>query len=95
VLARAQAVAGFLAGAGLSAAGEGPPPSQAADRDLLAELLRLRLAIRRYAVNVNQAFAVLHSTGEAPLWLSQAVVGAHQAVLSADAATRRVSGRQS
>ncbi len=86
-------VAGFLAGAGLSVAGQGPPPSQAADRELLVELLRLRLAIRRYAVNVNQAVAALHSTGDAPVWLSRAVVGAHQAVLSADAATRRVTGR--
>ena len=82
-------VAGFLAGAGLAVAGQGPPPSQAADRELLAEPLRLRLAIRRYAVNVNQAVAALHSTGDAPVWLSQAVVGAHRAVLSVDAATRR------
>ena len=86
-------VAGFLAGAGLSVAGQGPPPSQAADRELLAELLRLRLAIRRYAVNVNQAVAALHSTGDAPVWLSRAVYGAHRAVVSVDAATRRVVGR--
>jgi hypothetical protein len=87
-------VAGFLAGAGLSVAGQGPPPSQAADRELLAELLRLRLAIRRYAVNVNQAVAALHSTGQAPVWLSRAVAGADRAVASADAATRRVTGRR-
>ena len=86
-------VAGFLAGAGLSVAGQGPPPSQTADRELLGELLRLRLAIRRYAVNVNQAVAALNSTGDAPVWLARAVTGAHQAVLSADAATRRVTGR--
>jgi hypothetical protein len=84
---------GFLAGAGLAAAGQGPAPSQSVDRELLAELLRLRLAIRRYAVNVNQAVAALHSTGDAPVWLSRAVAGAQQAVLSADAATRRVTGR--
>ena len=86
-------VAGFLAGAGLSVAGQGPPPSQAADRELLGELLRLRSAIRRYAVNVNQAVAALNSTGEAPVWLWRAVAGADRAVLSADAATRRVTGR--
>ena len=86
-------VAGFLADAGLSVAGQGPPPSQTADRELLGELLRLRLAIRRYAVNVNQAVAALHSTVEAPVWLSRAVAGADRAVLSADAATRRVSSR--
>lgn len=87
-------VAGFLAGAGLSVAGQGPPPSQAADRELLGELLRLRLAIRRYAVNVNQAVAALHSTGQAPVWLARAVAGADQAVLSVDAATRGLSGRR-
>jgi hypothetical protein len=87
-------VAGFLAGAGLSVAGQGPPPSQAADRELLAELVQLRLVIRRYAVNVNQAVAALHSTGEAPAWLSRAVAGADRAVVSADAATRRVTGRR-
>lgn len=68
--------AGVLAKAGLSVAGHGPPPSQTADRELLAEVLRLRTVIRRYAVNVNQAVTVLHSTGQAPFWLSQAVDGA-------------------
>ena len=86
-------VAGFLAGAGRAVAGQGPVPSHAVDRELLAELLRL--AIRRYAVNVNQAVAALHSTGDAPVRLSWAVAVAHQAVLSADAATRRVTGRPS
>ena len=87
-------VTGFLAGAGLAVAGQGPPPSQAVDRELLAELLRLRTVIRRYAVNVNQAVAVLHSTGDAPVWLRQAVAGADRAVASVDAATQRVSGRR-
>ena len=86
-------VAGFLAGAGLSVAGQGPAPAQEADRELLGELLRLRLAIRRYAVNVNQAVPALNSTGQAPLWLSRAVAGADRAVRSADEATRRVTGR--
>jgi len=58
---------GFLAGAGLSAAGRGPGPSRSGDRELLAELLSLRTALRRYAVNVNQAIAALHSTGDAPV----------------------------
>lgn len=57
------AVSGFLAGAGPSVAGQGPPPSQAADRERLGELLRL--AIRRYAVNVNQAVAARNGTGQA------------------------------
>ena len=84
---------GFLAGAGLAAAGQGPAPSQSVDRELLAELLSLRAAIRRYAVNVNQAVALMHSTGETPVWLSRAVAGAHRAVVSVDAATQRVARR--
>jgi len=84
---------GFLALAGLAAAGQGPGPSQTADRELLAELLSLRTAIRRYAVNVNQAVAVLHSTGDAPIWLRLAVAGADRAVASADRATTRVARR--
>ncbi len=84
---------GFLAGAGLAAAGQGPGPSRSGDRELLAELLGLRTAIRRYAVNVNQAVAALHSTGDAPVWLARAVAGADRAVVSADAATQRVARR--
>ena len=84
---------GFLALAGLVAAGQGPGPSQSADRELLAELLHLRTALRRYAVNVNQAVAALHSTGDAPIWLSRAVAGADRAVASADEATTRVARR--
>jgi hypothetical protein len=86
-------VAGFLGGAGLFVAGEGPPPSQAVDRELLGELLRLRLAIRRYAVNVNQAVAALHSTGDAPVWLSRAVAGADRAIVNVDAATQQITRR--
>ncbi len=84
---------GFLAGAGLAAAGHGPTPSQSVDRELLAELLSLRAAIRRYAVNVNQAVVLMHSTGETPVWLSRAVAGARRAVVNADAATHRVARR--
>ncbi len=84
---------GFLAGAGLAAAGRSSTPSQSVDRELLAELLSLRAAIRRYAVNVNQAVVLMHSTGETPVWLSRAVAGAHRAVVSADAATQRVARR--
>jgi hypothetical protein len=84
---------GFLAAAGLAAAGQGPAPSQSVDRELLAELLSLRAAIRRYAVNVNQAVTLMHSTGETPIWLARAVAGAHRAVVSADAATQRVARR--
>ena len=86
---------GYLACSGLAAASQGPAPSQSADRELLAELLSLRTAIRRYAVNVNQAVAAIHSTGDAPIWLSRAVLGAQLAVVSADEATQRVARRLS
>ena len=86
-------VAGFLAGAGLSVAGQGPAPSQAADRELLGELLRLRLAIRRYAVNVNQAVAALNSGVGAPVWLAQAVAGCDRAVRRVDDVTVQLSRR--
>ena len=33
----------------------------------------LRAAIRRYAVNVNQAITQLNATGQGPAWLSEAV----------------------
>jgi len=46
-----------------------------------------------YAVNVNQAVVLMHSSGDTPLWLSRAVAGAHRAVVSADAATQRVARR--
>mgnify|MGYP000389074695 CR=1 FL=1 len=40
------------------------------DRELLAELIQARLALRRYAVNlnVNQIAAALNSGGQAPVW---------------------------
>ncbi len=84
---------GYVAATALAVAENSRLPDASGDRELLAQLLQARLAVRRYAVNVNQAVAALHSTGDAPVWLSRAVAGAHQAVLSADAATRRVTGR--
>ena len=42
------------------------------DRELLAELLQARLALHRYAVNVNQVAAALNSGRQAPVWLSHA-----------------------
>ena len=56
------------------------------DRELLAELIQARLALRRYGVNVNQAAAVLNSGGQVPVWLEQAVAGGERAVARVDAA---------
>lgn len=56
------------------------------DRELLAELIQARLALRRFGVNVNQAAAVLNSGGEVPVWLEQAVAGGDRAVARVDRA---------
>lgn len=63
------------------------------DRELLGELIQARLALRRFAVNVNQAAAVLNSLGRAPVWLEQAVAGAVRAVERIDAAAGLVARR--
>lgn len=63
------------------------------DRELLAELIQARLALRRYAVNVNRVAAALNSGGTAPVWLEQAVAGAIRAVAGIDAAAQKLSCR--
>lgn len=63
------------------------------DRELLAELIQARLALRRYAVNVNQVAAALNSGGTAPVWLEQAVAGANRAVAGIDAAAQKLFRR--
>jgi hypothetical protein len=86
-------VSGFVAGAALASTGVGALPSQSVDRELLGELLAIRTALRRYAVNVNQAVAALNSGGPAPVWLERAIAGADRAVARVDEATVRVSQR--
>lgn len=81
---------GFLAAAGLSIATGQRPPAPMVDREVLGELLALRTAIVRYGVLVNQALAAWHSTGNAPVWLQQAMHGAHRAVRRVDEATDRL-----
>ncbi len=63
------------------------------DRELLAELIQARLALRRYGVNVNQAAAVLNSGGNAPVWLEQAIAGGDRAVVRVDAAAAALARR--
>ena len=63
------------------------------DRELLAELVQARLALRRYAVNVNQIAAALNSSGAAPVWLDRAVAGADRAVARLDAVAQRLVRR--
>jgi len=63
------------------------------DRELLAELVQARLALRRYAVNVNHIAAALNSSGVAPVWLDRAVAGADRAVDRLDAVAQRLVRR--
>jgi hypothetical protein len=65
------------------------------DRELLAELIQARLALRRYAVNVNQIAAALNSGGQAPVWLDRAVAGADRAVALLDTAAQTLARRLS
>ena len=71
------------------------PPDASGDRKLLAELLQARLAVRRYAVNVNQGIAALHSGAGAPVWLQQAAAGCDRAVDRLDELTSLLLQRRS
>ena len=57
---------GYVAATALAVAAGSRPPDASGDRELLAELLQARLAVRRYAVNVNQGIAALHSAAGTP-----------------------------
>jgi len=98
----------YVASAALSAAQQAVHPPQAdgtgrrrwgaapaADRELLLELMQARTAVNRYEVNINQAVAALHGVGQAPVWLEQAVAGAHRAVERLDEASALVARRLS
>jgi hypothetical protein len=66
---------GYVAATALAVAANSRPPDASGDRELLAELLQARLAVRRYAVNVNQGIAAFHSGVGAPVWLQRAAAG--------------------
>ena len=83
--------AGYVASAAFAAATDKLPPTQAPLRELLSELLVTRTALRRYAVNVNQAVAALNAGADAPLWLQRAAAGASRAVARVDDVTAQVS----
>ena len=71
---------GYVAATALAVASSTRPPDASGDRELLGELLQARLAVRRYAVNVNQGIAALHSGAGAPVWLQRAAAGCDRAV---------------
>ncbi len=84
---------GYVAATALAAAAGSRPPDASGDRELLAELMQARLALRRFGVNLNQAVAALHSGAPAPVWLEQAVAGGHRAVARIDTAAAAVARR--
>jgi len=78
---------GYVAASAVAAASPSPSPAAVGgavvgvDRAVLAELLAARTAVRRYAVNVNQAVVLLRTTGgEEPVWLRSAAAGCDRAV---------------
>jgi hypothetical protein len=86
----------YVAAAALAAAtGEKPPTGSMHDRQALAELMRLRTAVRQYGINLNQIAAALNSGRGAPVWLEQAVAGGDRAVAQIDEAAQIVARRLS
>lgn len=86
---------GYVAAAALAVASGSRPPDASGDRELLAELVQARLAVRRYAVNVNQGIAALHSGAGAPVWLQRAAAGCDRAVDRLDELTSLLLQRRS
>jgi hypothetical protein len=65
-----------------------------AGRELLEELLRLRLEVRRYGVNVNQIGAAMNAGGgEPPVWLRHVVERGQRTLTAIDEVTGRLSRR--
>ena len=86
---------GYVAAAALAVAANSRPPDASGDRELLAELLQARLAVRRYAVNVNQGIAALHSGAGVPEWLQRAAAGCDRCVSRLDELTVLLLQRRS
>lgn len=86
-------LASYIAEAAMSAATGTAPPSTSPLREALVELMQSRTQLRRLATNVNQAAVIANSTGEAPLWLQQAVALTTRAVEQVDLAAAQVARR--
>ncbi len=87
---------GYVATAALTAAQGGSASAQleVAGRELLEELLRLRLEVRRYGVNVNQIAAAMNAGGgEPPVWLRQVADRGERTLTAIDEVTGRLSRR--
>ena len=85
---------GWAAEAAVSLARNTAPPVPATRRAVLVELMQARIQLRRFGTNVNQAVAALNATGEAPVWLRQAVELCARVVDRIDAATAMLARRR-
>lgn len=85
----------FVAATALaSAQGAEAPASNVETREVLAELMQTRLAVRQYGTNLNQIAAALNSgPAETPGWLAAALAGAERATDRIDEAARLLTRR--
>ncbi len=85
----------FVGAAALAMATGGKAPVGAGqDREVLAELLQARLAVRQYGTNINQVAAALNAQGTPPpVWLVAAVAGAERTLDRLDQAAAQLSRR--
>jgi uncharacterized protein (DUF1778 family) len=81
----------YVAEAALAAARDTAAPSASPLRDLAIELMQARRQVRRFGVNVNQAVAKLHATGEVPVWLAESVERCDLAVAQVDTVAAAIS----
>jgi len=84
---------GYTAQAALAVATRQRPPQGEPLRAALLEVIQARTQVRRFAVNVNQAVAVLHGTGEAPEWIARAIEITARAVARLDVAAAELARR--
>jgi hypothetical protein len=84
---------GYAAEVAMAVATESRPPEGDPFREALVELMQARTQVRRFAVDVNQAMSVLHTTGEAPEWLACATDQTTQAVARLDTITAKLARR--
>jgi hypothetical protein len=96
--ARGLSPAGFCTEAALGAAAGRIHGADAAWEELAelqSELFAARIAVNRFGGNVNQAVAVLHTTGTPPVWLGRAVDLCARAVERVDEVCSRIHRRLS